>query len=94
MKSTFDPQNDLTELSGKVIIVTGGKYVQVIHIFPSLHLELFISQVEGRALQRSNISREPVLRYTWPLEMRGKPYRPSKSSIMKAFNQEMERSNG
>ncbi|KAJ3936193.1 MAG: hypothetical protein NXY57DRAFT_957492 [Lentinula lateritia] len=55
MKSTFDPQNDLTELSGKVIIVTGGNrgtgLATVKHLARAGATVYMAARNEGKALQ-------------------------------------------
>ncbi|KAH7878248.1 uncharacterized protein C8R40DRAFT_1038546 [Lentinula edodes] len=55
MKSTFDPQNDLTELRGKVIIVTGGNrgtgLATVKHLARAGATVYMAARNEGKALQ-------------------------------------------
>jgi hypothetical protein len=59
----FDASEDLFDLTGKVVIVTGGKYVLILVATHQISLPSFL--VLALATQQFNISHVVVLKSTW-----------------------------
>ena len=60
----FNPEQDILDLIGNVIIVTGGKYAFRVHL-SAIITDACVSSAQGSDMALSNTSLARVQRHTW-----------------------------